>query len=284
MNIIPAAMKVILITGSTDGIGLEAAKQLIAKGHQVLLHGRNPTKLEKVAAELGIDNGDSKYIADLSDLKQVYEMSQKLKKDHTKIDVLLNNAGIFVTPNPKSIDGIDIRFAVNTVAPYILTKELLETIPKKTGRVVNLSSAAQSPVNIQDAFTPGSGRFNSNQAYAQSKLALTMWTNAMAADHPDHNIFSINPASFIGTKMVKEAYGAEGKSLSIGADILSEAATGKKFERASGKYFDNDRGTFGHPHPDAMKLSKNREVVEAIDTLIRQLDIGVGEENVCRDD
>jgi len=273
MNIVNAAMKVILLTGSTDGIGLEAARKLRGQGHKVLLHGRNPSKLQKVARELGIIEGDT-YRADLSDLSQVYSMAQDIRQTHDRIDVLLNNAGVFKTSaNTITKDGLDVRFAVNTVAPYILTKELLPIIPKKHGRVVNLSSAAQAPVQLERAFSPINKKgslsgFSDNEAYAQSKLAITMWSNALAQDYPDHIIFSVNPASLIGTNMVKEAYGVSGKPLSVGADILAEAAVGKRFASANGKYFDNDRGDFGRPHPDASHEIKNRRLVEAIESFL----------------
>ena len=273
-------MKTILFTGATDGIGLAAVQQLVTKGHKVLIHGRNPSKLQSVADQLGLKPQDNQtFVADLSDLKQVYQMVKDVKDKHDNIDVLVNNAGVFKLPPgaaTTNTDGMDLRFAVNTVAPYIITKELLPLIPNH-GRVINLSSAAQAPVDVGQAL-PANGaqkpaRFDNDfAAYGQSKLGVIMWTNvlaASAANAANKIVFvSLNPASMIGTKMVKEGFGVEGKSLDVGADILVEASVGKKFgdyHRANGKYFDNDRGQFGSPHPGALDSAKNDMFVQAMD-------------------
>lgn len=268
-------MKIILLTGSTDGIGFEAAKQLVEKGHHVLLHGRNPKKLAKVEAELSAAAGEGKvetFACDLSKLSEVDAFAKAVSEKHDKIDVVINNAGVYKTPVTRTDDGLDIRFAVNTIAPYLLTKKLIPLIPKH-GRVVNLSSAAQSPVRM-DALA-GKTSLGDDQAYAQSKLGIAMWSKALSTEF-DQVIVAVNPASFLGTKMVKEAYGVEGKDLSIGADIIVEAAVGKKFERASGKYFDNDSGAFRPPHPDGSNVQKSKALVEAMDSILNDLGISSG--------
>ena len=214
-------MKTILFTGCTDGIGLEAARQLVSKGHKVLLHGRDPTKLSLVAQEMGVEDA-STFVADLSDISQVYAMASAVKARYDRLDVLVNNAGLFKAPNAGILtnDSIDSRVAVNTVAPYILARELLPIIPKH-GRVVNVSSAAQVSVDIYKAFpktrrpgghTPFSSDFD---AYAQSKLGIIMWNNALAVEYPEHILVTLNPASMLGTKMVKEGFGVAGKDIGI---------------------------------------------------------------------
>lgn len=153
------------------------------------------------------------------------------------------------------------------VAPYVLTKALLPLLGSGA-RVVNLSSAAQAPVDLHAFLNKQS--FGDGEAYAQSKLALTMWSIGMAhelgSDGPV--IVAVNPASFLGSKMVKEAYGHAGHDLRIGADILTRAALSDEFENASGKYYDNDHKSFAQPHPDALDPAKNRRVIEAIEQLI----------------
>ena len=139
--------KTIFITGSTDGIGLETAKMLASQGHNILLHGRNPEKLEKVKSELSMlaDSGSVEgYVADFSVITNVVALAQSVSEHHDALDVLINNAGIFKTPNAVTPDGLDVRFAVNTIAPYLLTQRLLPLLGS-SGRVINLSSAAQSP-------------------------------------------------------------------------------------------------------------------------------------------
>ena len=263
--------KTLLITGATDGIGLETAKMLVSMGHNVLLHGRNPAKLEAVVKELSAMNGEGKlenYLADLSQLAAVEKFAAEVTARHEKLDVLINNAGVFVTPNPVTDDGLDIRFAVNTIAPYLLTQKLLPLMDA-TGRVVNLSSAAQAPVNL-DALA-GKGRLSSDgEAYAQSKLALTMWSFDMAATLGSAGpaIIALNPKSFLGSKMVQQAYGAAGHDLRIGADILCSAALSDEFAKASGKYFDNDIGRFSSPHPDALSAAKCKEITAAVEAVL----------------
>ena len=136
--------KRILITGATDGIGFLTAQKLFNEGHELILHGRNQAKLDKISKMLG---NSITYQADFSSLDEVILMSNNILKKFTKIDVLINNAGILKTNLTETISKRDVRFDVNMIAPYILTKKLLPIIPK-IGRVINLSSAAQSSVNI----------------------------------------------------------------------------------------------------------------------------------------
>ncbi|APG63420.1 oxidoreductase [Sphingorhabdus lutea] len=263
--------KTILITGATDGIGLETAKMIAPLGHNILLHGRNSARLSEIAKIISSINGAGKiktYCADLSVLDEVKILAQKVKSDVTMLDVLINNAGLFNTPNPLTHDGYDARFIVNVVAPYLLTTSLLP-IFNTASRVINLSSAAQAPVNI-DGFL-NKENFSHSDAYAQSKLALTMWSIEMAKELDTNGpiIIAVNPASFLGSKMVREAYGQSGHDLKIGADILTRAALSDAFANASGQYYDNDRKSFASPHPDALHSSKNKRVMEAIESLIK---------------
>lgn len=170
--------KNILITGATDGIGLETAKRLQPQGHNLLLHGRNPQKLERVKTELSVTGKVEGYLADLSDMAAVQRLAKSVSDKHKTLDVLINNAGIFKAPAAVTSDGLDVRFAVNTVAPYLLTKALLPLLGRE-GRVVNLSSAAQAPVNLETLAGKGGG-LGAMEAYSQSKLALIMWSFAMA--------------------------------------------------------------------------------------------------------
>ena len=143
--------KVILITGATAGIGMETAKQLVSEGHQVLVHGRNENALQALEKSLATIHGNgsaTSYLADLSKLDEVKSLAKKIIENHQKIDVLINNAGIFKTPHTTTADGLDVRFVVNTLAPHLLTQLLLPTMDANA-RVVNLSSAAQDTVNLQ---------------------------------------------------------------------------------------------------------------------------------------
>lgn len=266
--------KKILITGSTDGIGLETAKLLVSQGHTVLLHGRNSAKLDAVEKSLSALSGEGcveRYVADLSRMADVELLAQAVAKNHSKLDVLINNAGVYKTTDTVTSDGLDVRFAVNAIAPYLLTQRLIPLIPK-SGRVVNLSSAAQSPVNL-DALIGKIHLSEDFTAYAQSKLALTMWSRSLALSLPDHGpvIIAVNPGSLLGSKMVKEAFGVAGSDIRIGAEILTRAALADEFADASGQYFDNDQGQFAAPHPDGLNPQKCQEIVRAIEGILAEI-------------
>ncbi len=258
--------KTILITGSTDGIGLLTAKRLAAEGHKLLLHGRSIPKLESAAA--AVDGDTETYAADLSDLSAVRELAESVRAKHDQLDVLINNAGVLKAPQTVLENGQDIRFVVNTLAPYLLTELLLPIIPAD-GRVVNLSSAAQAPVNIKAM--QGKAQLADMEAYAQSKLAITIWTQEWARSRADAPVMiAVNPGSLLASKMVKEGFGVAGNDMSIGADILIDAALGERFADASGAYFDNDSGAFADPHAAALDKGHAADVMRTIQGLINQ--------------
>ena len=272
--------KTILITGSTDGIGLEAAKALHLQGHHVLLHGRNPAKLKAAQETLSKLSGDAQvegYLADLSRMTDVEALAQTIAETHDRLDVVINNAGILRTAETFTDEGLDIRFAVNTFAPYVLTQRLLPLLGP-AARVINLSSAAQSTVDLE-ALAGRTKIPDQLNAYAQSKLAITMWSGVMADSHEDTGVVfvAINPGSLLATKMVKEGFNMAGNDIHIGSDILLRATLSDEFAEASGKYFDNDKGRFAPPHPDALDPQKCQEVIRAIEAVLAktmQLDKG----------
>ena len=265
--------KKILVTGATDGIGLETVRMLVSMGHRVLLHGRNPQKLKKVEADFSDlpDGGRvESYVSDLSRMANVEALAKEVAEQHSRLDVLINNAGIFKASNPITPDGLDVRFAVNTIAPYLLTRHLLPLIGA-SGRVINLSSAAQSTVDPEAL--AGRVQLSDMAAYTQSKLALTMWSRTMALTLGEDGpvIIAVNPASMLGSKMVKQAFGVAGGDLRIGAQIICRAALADEFADASGQYFDNDSGQFSSPHPDALNPQKSEKIVHVIEDVLDEV-------------
>lgn len=260
--------KIIVITGATDGIGLVAAQKFLSLGHTVLAHGRNESKLASIKGQL-IDKTGSQAIdtccADLSDLNAVDGMIQRIQAQYPRLDVLVNNAGVLKTPQPILADGFDIRFVVNALVPYRLTKALLPNLGQ-TGRVINLSSAAQASVDIL-ALTGKAQLTDDFAAYSQSKLALTLWTLAMAQQQTDNGpmMLALNPGSLLASKMVQEGFGVPGKDINIGADIIVKTALDPQFAGATGRYFDNDIGSLSAPHGDALDTDIVARVMAAID-------------------
>ncbi|MEM6645295.1 MAG: SDR family NAD(P)-dependent oxidoreductase [Bacteroidota bacterium] len=258
--------KTILITGATDGIGRATAHKLSAPGHTVLLHGRNPQKLDQVAASLSSSAGRvASYVADLSRFPDVLDLAETISAEHDQLDVLINNAGVYGAPSNTTESGLDLRFMVNTIAPYVLTHRLLPRMVAD-GRIINVSSAAQAPVNL--AALAGQVRLSDGAAYAQSKLAITMWSRVLALQEGAPIVIAVNPGSLLGSKMVKQAFGIDGHDIGIGADILTRAALSDAFEGASGRYYDNDAGRFAPPHPDALDPEKSQQVVDRIEAIL----------------
>ncbi len=266
-------LKTILVTGATDGIGLETARMLVSLGHNVLVHGRNQAKLDSVQRTLSAlpDGGRiESYLSDLSCMADVETLAKAVSEKHAQLDVLINNAGVYGASELTTQDGLDVRFAVNTIAPYLLTVRLLPLLGT-SGRVINLSSAAQFPVDSEAL--AGRVGLSDGAAYAQSKLALTMWSRNMALSLEGNGpgIIAVNPKSMLGSKMVKQAYGVAGGDLRIGAEILCRAALSDEFAAASGRYFDNDIGQFTSPHPDALNPQKCVEIVRVIEAILAKI-------------
>lgn len=262
--------KTILITGSTDGIGKQAAEKLAKAGHQLYLHGRNAGKLAKVMAEMkAVSQNDQigGFVADLSDLEAVRQMAGQVENELAVLDVLINNAGIYKSPKQQNKDGLDMRMVVNYLAPYLLTRELLPLLRQSEApRLVNLSSAAQGPVS--EKVLNGTARGGLQDTYAQSKLALTMWSFHLAKLEPGLNVIAVNPGSLLDTKMVREGFGRSWSPASKGADILYQLALSDQHSEASGKYFDNDRGDFSRAHPDAYNEMKVDQLIRITNDLL----------------
>jgi len=250
-------IKTIIITGSTDGIGKLTALKLAKEGHTIYVHGRSEAKVNAVVSEIkeASKNQNIKGLeADFSDLEAVSKLAEQIKNEIPKIDILINNAGIFKTKDTFTGKGLDYRMVVNYLAPYVLTNAILQNIKNADSpRIINLSSAAQSPVS--EAVLKGKEQVSENNSYAQSKLALTMWSFHLAKKEPNITVIAVNPGSLLNTKMVQEAFGKHWSSAEKGVAILHDLAISEAYKNDSGKYFDNDKGNpkgnFAKAHPDA---------------------------------
>ena len=249
-------MKTVLITGATDGIGKESAKLFVKnQKYKLLVHGRNENKLQALKAELKEINEKVEVItfkSDFSDLDEVTNMAKEIISTHSNIDILINNAGVLKAPEVSTKYNIDLRFIVNTFAPLLLTLNL-KPLFDASSRIVNLSSAAQSSIDSKNMYE-NYKTLSDMEAYAQSKLALTMWSIELGLNENNTygSIIALNPGSLLATKMVKEGFGIEGNDLNKGANIIYALATEEKYHESSGLYFDNDKGNFGKPHIDAL--------------------------------
>lgn len=267
-------VKTILMTGATDGIGLGATRRLAALGHRILLHGRSTAKLDDAARVVHDESPGAAietFVADLSVPAAVDRLADDVAATVDHLDVIVNNAGVFVTSTPVTPKGLDVRFVVNAIAPYRLTLALLPLVGT-TGRVVNVASAGQAPVDL-DALA-GKRSLGDIEAYSQSKLALIMWTRHLAQRLGDAGptVVAVNPGSRLATKMVREAFGVEGRDVGLGAGIVVRAALDEEFAANSGGYYDNDAGRFSSPHPDALDPTQVEGVIEAIESIAGRQD------------
>ncbi|ULC58203.1 SDR family NAD(P)-dependent oxidoreductase [Flaviramulus sp. BrNp1-15] len=262
--------KTVIITGSTDGIGKLTALKLAKEGHTVYVHGRSEAKVNSVIKDIkeASNNQNIKgLVADFSDLKAVSKLAEQIKNEIPKIDVLINNAGILKSKTAQNEDGLDIRLVVNYLAPYVLTNAILPIIKNaEAPRIINLSSAAQTPVS--EAVLLGREQVSENNSYAQSKLALTMWSFNLAKQEPNISVIAVNPGSLLNTKMVAEAYGQHWSPVEKGVDILYDLALLEQYKNDSGKYFDNDKGHFSSAHADAYSHEKINNLLALTDSLL----------------
>lgn len=262
--------KTILITGSTDGIGKLAAIKLAEEGHKVYLHGRNAQKLAALVTEIRSTSHNEEvdgFTADFSDLQAVQHMATEVTEKLSSLDVLINNAGIFNSKPLVNQEGMDIRYVVNYLAPWVLTEALLPMLEKGTDpRLINLSSAAQAPVSYD--ILQGKSTGSERATYAQSKLALTMWSFHLAKKYPTLSVVALNPGSLLNTNMVREAFGHHWSSADKGANIIHELAVSDKHEGITGKYYDNDQGSYGQAHADAYDAQEVEKLIQTTKSLL----------------
>ena len=180
-------VKTILITGSTDGIGKHLAKKLASEGHHVILHGRNPQKLELALQEVravSLRGRVSSYLADFSKLDDVYRFVEEIKRDFQRIDVLFNNAGLYAGKERKSsAENVELTFMLSVLVPYLLTTELSPLLEKSAdGRVINTSSYMHHFAKVKDLDFGFENNYHPGLAYNNSKLYTIWMTRYLARD------------------------------------------------------------------------------------------------------
>ncbi len=245
--------QVILVTGATDGLGKRVARDLAARGATVLLHGRSREKGEATLQEIREATGNQKlnyYNADFSSLDAVRQLSEEIQTDQERLDVLINNAGIGAglrqSRREKSADGYELRFAVNYLAPFLLTQRLLPLLRRSApARIVNVASAGQRPIDFDNVMLEDG--YDGLRAYRQTKLALVMFTFDLAEDLRKTGITvnSLHPATLMSTRMVLETdyFGGPISTVEEGAHAVEYLATSSELTGVTGEYFDGKQRT-----------------------------------------
>jgi len=243
----------ILITGATDGLGERVATDLAGLGFTLLLHGRNPDKGRQVLARIREATGNDRlhyFNADLSSLAEVNRLAVSVCQSQPRLDVLINNAGLGAGPDSKlretSVDGYELRFAVNYLAPFLLTRRLLPLLcstSEKAGqaRIVNVASVAQQAIDFSDVFLEK--KYDGMRAYGQSKLALIMFTFDLGEELAGTGVTanSLHPASLMDTRMVREWFGYALSKVETGAHNVERLVLADELREVSGVYFDHDQ-------------------------------------------
>jgi len=250
--------KIVLITGSTDGIGYQTAIELVKSGYHVIVHGRNREKAEltlKNIQRITNKNNISSVYADLSSFNQIKEMVNDIYDRFNRLGVLINNAGVYSSERNITQEGLEKTFAVNYIAPFLLTNLLIDLLKKgKSSRIVNVASRVHSnQLNFNHLqFETG---YTGVKAYARSKTCLILFTYLLAdkLKNTDVTVNCLHPGG-INTKLLRAAMGFVGATLSEGAETLIYAATAPELETVSGKYFSNNNPT---PSKD---ITYNKEI------------------------
>jgi NAD(P)-dependent dehydrogenase (short-subunit alcohol dehydrogenase family) len=245
----PISERVILITGATDGMGRQLARDLAAEGATLLLHGRDQARGAATLTEIRRATGNDKltyYRADFSSLDEVRELAQRITAEQSRLEVLVNNAGIGGMPDDRtraiSRDGYELRLAVNYLAPFLLTRRLLPLLQSSApSRIVNVASVGQEPIDFNDLMLERG--YDAFRAYRQSKLALIMFTFDLAEELKGTGVTAnaLHPASLMNTKMVLESFGYTMSRIEDGVAATIRLVTDPKLDAVSGRYYDRLR-------------------------------------------
>lgn len=242
-----------LVTGSTDGVGRQTAVELAALGATVLVHGRDAERGAAALAEVrtamraaGALGDAALHLADLSTLAGVVALAAEVRRDRPRLHVLVNNAGVYAPRRVTTADGLELTFAVNVVAPFLLTRELLPLLHASApARIVNLSSTSHwqgvlhwDDLQLEHGFTP-------LVAYEQSKLAMTLFTLALARRLAGSGITAVclDPGN-VDTAMLRAGWpDLKGVDLVSGAWTSVHLAASPEVEGVTGVYYERREET-----------------------------------------
>jgi NAD(P)-dependent dehydrogenase (short-subunit alcohol dehydrogenase family) len=237
---------IILVTGSTDGIGKATARELASRGAEVVVHGRNKQKGNDVRKELAEITGNKKpdlLIADLSNRDQIRQMADNIISRYTRLDVLINNAGTFEKKRRLTENGVEMTFAVNYLAPFLLTRLLLPLLKTSVpSRIVTVASSAHEDVDHIDWDNlPAQDHYDAWGAYALSKFADITFTYTLARmiEGTGISVNCLHPG-VTDTKLLRSAFpGYPSIPPEEGARTSVYLATSPDVIHTSGGYFEN---------------------------------------------
>jgi NAD(P)-dependent dehydrogenase (short-subunit alcohol dehydrogenase family) len=269
----PLERQTILITGATDGLGRALAAELAAEGATLLIHGRDDERGRETIEEIrGRTGSESLHWlkADLASLDEVAGLAGQVARGRERLDALVNNAGIGTSNGHggrmESRDGHELRFAVNYLAGYLLTRLLLPLLERSApARIVNVSSAGQAPIDFGDVMLER--RYDGVQAYCQSKLAQVMFTFDLGEELGGRGVTAtcLHPATYMPTKMVRDSGVSPVSSLEEGVRATLRLVAAPELDGVTGRYFNGLREAA--PHPQAYDPDARRRLRELSDRL-----------------
>jgi NAD(P)-dependent dehydrogenase (short-subunit alcohol dehydrogenase family) len=255
------ATRIVLVTGSTDGLGRELARRLSAEGAHVIVHGRNAARGKAIVDEITTAaKGSARfYQADFASLAEVRRFADAISRDYTRLDLLVNNAGIFLRDQRQtSADGHELTFAVNYLAGYLLAYRLVPLLEQgRSPRIVNVSSRSAAPIDFTDVMMERG--YTGYRAYSQSKLAQVMFTVDLAAELRPKGIVvqAVHPATGMDTNMIASVGMASRTTVDEGAvAVMHVIGT----DAPSGSYFLQQ--TVAAPHAQATDPDARRQLRE----------------------
>jgi len=243
----------ILVTGATDGIGKQTAIMLAERGARVIVHGRSPERTAAAAEDVAKSAGTpwvGQASADFTSLAEIHAMAEQIMATYDRLDVIINNAGVFMRERVLTRDGFEASYAVNYLAPFALSHLLLPHLKRSSsGRVINVSSTTHLRCRFDWDNLQGEKDWDDSAAYACSKLALILFSAELSRRVAAHGIKSnaLHPG-VVSTKLLKEGFGVEGlDSLGKGAATSVYLALSEEGGRATGKYYVEGLATRCHP-------------------------------------
>lgn len=236
--------KCALVTGSTDGVGRVVAHDLAAQGARVIVHGRDRARGREVVREITERGGTATFLqADFASLTDVRECAAAVLEYTDRVHILVNNAGIGTSyqgrARQESPDGVELRFAVNYLAGFLLTRLLLPTVRASApARIVFVASIGQQAIDFDDVMLTNG--YSGTRAYCQSKLAQIMCAFDLAHELAGTGVTvnALHPATFMPTTMVREAGVQPSSTIRSGADAILQLAVSPEVEGVTGEYFE----------------------------------------------
>jgi len=255
------------ITGSTDGIGLAAAKRFAATGHRVIVHGRSASRIKAASAEIARAAGVEPLgavEADFTDLNAVYSMGRELVRRFPDLDLLVNNAALYMPTRTLVPEGYEMTFCVNYLAPALLTGIVEPVLVANGGSVLNVSSMDHHSAVFDPANMQGERSYSGYDAYARSKLFNIMFAIDSASDVRSN---SLDPG-VIATKLLHAGWALAGDDASVGGEEVFETVMEIARNGWNGEYFENLRPA--RCSPVAHDPAARRELTELTGEMLRR--------------